>query len=167
MKDTIESIIVLILIIVALFVVTSTRGSGNLDFNVKLDLNSAKETFAYDIVKDQNNGEYKNTKGNNMYIMFGKNSDGSYRAYFIHVGAAAFGTDNKYVQLRLDNVQLDNEGQYSFVTENNVPLKLIVRNKEINVVSNMGTGDSSMEGQYIWRKDISRFAMDQFQIFPN
>ena len=35
MKDTIESVIVLILVLVALFVVISTRGKGNLDFNIK------------------------------------------------------------------------------------------------------------------------------------
>jgi len=102
-----------------------------------------------------------------MYLMVGKNADGTYRIYFIHIGAAAFGRDNKYVELRLDDVKLDSNNSYAFNTANNVPLKLTIQNKQIIVSSNLGTGDASMEGIYMWRKSISRFEMSQFQMYNN
>ena len=167
MKELIQIIVVAILIVVSLLFVINTRGSGNLDWSVDLSALNTEETFSYDIVNDSLNGEYKNNKGNSMYAMVGKNSDGTYRVYFIHVGASAFGKDNRYVQLRLDSVLLDANGSYAFTTENNVPLKLTLKSGQLVVSSNMGLGDSSMEGIYIYRKGIARFTMNEFQIYKN
>lgn len=167
MKNIIQSILLFLLVLVALYIVLNTRGTGNLDFSVDLSKISTEEKFSYSIVNDEYNGEYKNTKGNNMYLMVGKNADGTYRIYFIHIGAAAFGRDNKYVELRLDDVKLDSNNSYAFNTANNVPLKLTIQNRQIIVSSNLGTGDASMEGIYMWRKSISRFEMSQFQMYNN
>ncbi len=165
MKELIQTVIICILLVVSLIFVINTRGTGSLDWSIDLSKINTEETFSYDIVASTLNGEYKNNKGNNMYAMVGKNADGTYRVYFIHVGAAAFGVDNKYVQLRLDAVKLDTNDTFSFQTENNVPLKLTLKNNQMIVSSNLGLGDSSMEGIYIYRKGINRFAMSEFQIY--
>ncbi len=167
MKELVQTGIIFVLVIVVFLLVINTRGNGNLDWSINLDAIDTAETFSYDIVASTENGEYKNNKGNSMYAMVGKNSDGSYRVYFIHVGAAAFGKDNRYVQLRLDNVLLDANDSYEFRTENDVPLKLTLRENTLTVSSNLGLGDSSMEGMYIYRKAITRFAMSEFQIYSN
>jgi len=166
MKEIVKTAIVFILLILAAILVFTTRGTGNLDFNVKFDSSSTKETFSYDLVESNENGIYRNTKGNNEYIMFGKTADGTCKAYFIYVGAAVFGSDNRYVELRLDNVQFDSTNSYKFNNKNGISLKLrnVDSGKELVVESNLSLGDSKLEGSYIKSKDITHFSIDDFKM---
>lgn len=163
-KEILKTIVVFILLIVACVVVFTTRGNDHMQWDINFNVDTQEE-FSYDLTANAANGEYKNTKGNNHYIMMGQNSDGTYRIYFIHVGAAAFGSSNKQIVLRIDDAKLDSNGTTTFTTDNNVSLKLTLSGKEINVTSNMSLGDAALEGHYTFQKSISRFSMSEFQMY--
>ena len=166
MKEIIETAIVFVLVIISAIFVFTTRGSGTLDLKgINWSSIEKEESFNYDIVNDDLNGEYTNNKGNHMYAMVGRNADGTYRIYLIHLGNAAFGKDNRNIVVRLDSAQLDAKGGCTFTTSNNVSMKLSFSSKTLYVSSNNSLGDSSLEGVYIWRKNISRFSLNEFQIY--
>ena len=163
-KEIVKTVVVFVLLAIAVIVVFTTRGSDEMEWDINFDIKTEEE-FSYDIVPNEANGEYKNTKGNRHYILLGKNSDGTYRIYFIHIGAAAFGSSNKNTVIRLDNAVFDANGSLVFTTENNVSLKLTLKGKEIYVTSNLSIGDSDLEGNYTFQKSISRFSMSEVQIY--
>ena len=80
----------------------------------------------------------------------------------------AQGSDNRYVELRLDNVQFDSTNSYKFNNKNGVSLKLrnVDSGKELVVESNLSLGDSKLEGSYIKSKDITHFSIDDFKANP-
>ncbi len=163
-KEIIKTVVVFILLVVAVIVVFVTKGNDKMEWGIDFTVN-AEEEFNYDIVPDEANGEYKNVKGNRHYALVGKNSDGSYRIYLIHVGVASFGQSNKTIVQRLDNVVLDQSNSYVFITENNVSLKLTLRPRELVISSNLSLGNAALEGSYTLQKSISRFAMSEVQIY--
>ncbi|MBR6252482.1 MAG: hypothetical protein IKR04_01370 [Clostridia bacterium] len=162
-KEIIKTVIVFILLIIAAFVVFTTRGNDKMEWDINFNIET-EDTFNYDIVSDSQNGEYKNTKGNRMYALVGKNYDGTYRIYFIHIGSTV-GINNKDPKIRIDDAKLDANGSYIFTTENNVSLKLTLKDKNLTVTSNMSLGDSQIEGNYTFQKSISRFALSEVQIY--
>ena len=163
-KELIKTIVVFILLVIAVIVVVMTRGNDTMEWGIDFTV-KAEEEFSYDITPDSNNGEYKNIKGNRHYALVGKNSDGSYRIYIIHVGAAAFGQSNKTIVQRLDSVVLDANNSYTFTTENNVSLKLVLNSKQLTISSNLSLGDAALEGVYTFQKAITRFSMSEVQIY--
>ena len=166
MKELVETIIVFVLVILSAILVFTTKGTGTLDLKgINWSSIEKEESFNYDITNDDLNGEYTNNKGNHMYAMVGRNADGTYRIYLIHLGNAAFGKDNRNIVVRLDSAQLDAKGSCTFTTSNNVSMKLTITEKTIYVQGNNSVGDSSIEGIYIWRKPISRFSLNEFQIY--
>lgn len=162
-KEIIKTVIVFILLIIAAFVVFTTRGNDKMEWDINFNIET-EDAFNYDIVADTQNGEYKNTKGNRMFAMVGKNYDGTYRIYFIHIGTAV-GLNNKEPIVRIDDAKLDANGSYVFTNQNNVSLKLTLKDKNLTVTSNMSLGDSQIEGNYTFQKSISRFALSEVQIY--
>ncbi len=163
-KELIKTVVVFILLVLAILVVFMTRGSDTMEWGIDFTVKSEEE-FNFDVVPDEANGEYKNTKGNRHYALIGKNSDGSYRIYIIHVGLASFGQSNKSVVVRLDNVVLDQNGSYSFKTDNGVDMKLSLRERDLVITPALGLGDAAIEGIYSFQKAIIRFSMNEVQIF--
>jgi len=62
MKNIIQSILLLLLVLVALYIVLNTRGTGNLDFSIDLSKISTEEKFSYSIVNDENKVNIKTLK---------------------------------------------------------------------------------------------------------
>ncbi len=166
MKDIIETVIVFVLVVLSTIFVISTRGSSTLDLKgINWGTIEREDTFDYDLVPDSLNGEYRNNKGNNMYAMVGKNADGTYRIYIIHVGNASFTKGNRNIVVRLDGAQLDANGSCTFTTSNDAKMKLRISEKTLYITADYSIGDASLEGMYIWRKDISRFALNELQLY--
>ncbi len=166
MKETIKTIVVFVLVILAAVFVTTTKGSDTMNWKFDFNVNT-EEQFAYAIdTKDSLNGEYKRLTGDYKYIMVGKNPDSkTYRVYFIQVGSAVFGTSVKNIVLRLDNLTLDGNNTGRFKTANNQNMKITFTGQAAMVTSDMSLGDASIEGHYQWQKNISEFSLSQFQIF--
>jgi len=163
-KEIIKTAVVFLLLIIACVVVFTTRGNDKMEWNIDFSVDTEEE-FSYDIAPNSANGEYKNTKGNNYYILLGQNDDGTYRIYFIHIGASGWVGSNKYPVVRLDNAVLDSKGSTTFTTENNVSLKLTLSERDINVTSNMSLGDAALEGHYTFQKPISKFSLSEVQMY--
>ncbi len=166
MNEAIKTGIVAVLVVVALFVVITTRGNDELDLKgINWGTIETQEEFSYEIAESPYNGEYKNDKWNDMYVMFGQNPDGTYRAYFIHYDKAVFGKDSKNIRIRIDDGELDSNNTMRFTTANNIPLKLTVSGQRIIVQADNSLGDAEIEGSYVWRKGLSKFTLAEFQVY--
>lgn len=165
MKDVFKTLIVAILLIIAIFVVITTRGNDTMNWKMNYNVDYTDE-FNYELAQNSANGEYKNTKGNSRFIMFGQNPDGTYRIYFFNVnGKLEFWKSKPEPYIRIDDARLDANGSYIFTNENNVSLKFTLSSNTINITANNSLGDAGLEGTYTKQKSISRFSLSEFQIF--
>lgn len=159
MKETIKTGILLFFVIVFAIFFASTKGSGELNWDIKWP--EAKEEFSYDIYPSEYNGQYKNINGNKVYAFVGKNADDTYRVYFID------STLGKNVILKLDSNTLKNE-EFSFVdTTSNSNLKMKLRFSENSFTvepDGIGFSNEKIGGSYIKTKDIKKFAFSEFEI---
>jgi len=161
MKDLVQTAIILVVVLLVAFIVFTTKGEDKLDFKLDLKINS-EETFSYDLVASDYNGEYKKDAGDNRYILFGKNPEGTYRAYFIFLTASV-----KNIELRIDGGVMNEENEIKFSNASGTPLKMKVSNGNIVVSADGMTsiGDNKLEGNYIMQKPINKFSLDEFEIF--
>jgi len=160
MKDTIQTAIILVIVILVAFIVVTTKGEDKL--NIKFDFNfKTEETFSYDLATSEYNGEYK-LAGKDRYIMFGRNPDGTYRAYFIFLTASV-----KNITLRLDNLTLESDNTLKFTNLSGTALKIKLNGSSLIVMEDgeLSLGDNAIEGEYYIQKPINKFSLSEFEIF--
>jgi hypothetical protein len=165
MKELIKTIVVAVLLIVALVVVISTRGSGSLDPS-KFNIDIAKEdSFSYELAPSEINGSYENGNKYKVYCMAGLNPDGTYRLYFIK----AMG-HFKNVVLRFDNLQLDENDSvlistagYEGTTCSSLKVEFYSYTKQIRVsVPAHQAGSCDLTGVYRRYSVLSKFDLSNF-----
>ena len=83
-KEIVKIGVLLFLVVFVAIIVTTTKGKDPLrfDFNLNIELRDKNE-FSFPIVNSEYNGEYRNNKGNSVYVLVGKNNDETYRVYFL------------------------------------------------------------------------------------
>lgn len=158
MKDTVQTGLLLLLVIILALFFGTTKGNDelNLDFNVDF---STEEEFSYPVVTSSYNGEYRSNKGNGIYAMVGENPDGTFRVYFIHQVAST-----KNIILKLDSATMENE-KIKFKNTEGVSLTMEFSDGGFTIPSEIGYGDVQLEGFYSKMKDINTFSMSEFEIF--
>lgn len=155
MKENAKNIILLIFII--FFAVFFGMTKGNDELNLDFKLPSLEEEFSYPIVASEYNGLYRNNASNGTYALVGKNSNGTYRIYFIYAINAV-----KNITLKLDNATVEN-GKVSFVDNSNINQTLEFGQNEFRVPKQMGMGNEQIEGYYLKTKEIGEFSMSEFK----
>ena len=161
MKDILRLLGIVALIVLAVIIVAGSRGNDELDFNLnkKEQEEYENENFYYNIEKAQENGQYKNMDKSNTYAMLGKNSDGTYRLYFIK----AVGM-NKLVILREDSLEIRSDGSGTFRNNSNKVLTINLYSKSFTIQAPpQTTGDSEIEGSYQMMHSISSFSASEFK----
>lgn len=161
MKETIKTVILFAIVFIAALLVVNTKGDDPLNWNVDLNLSWPTVTtdeFNYPLDDSEYNGEFRNIKGNNTYILMGLNLDGTYRVYFVKA------QPSPRVHLKLDSLKLENE-KLSFVNEHDSKLYITLGEKEVIVSPELGLGDASLEGTYKRMKTIDSFSMEEFELF--
>ena len=159
MKETIKTAILFAIVVIVALLVVNTKGDDPLNLDVDLNLSwPTVDEFNYPLDDSEYNGEFRNTKGNNTYILMGLNPDGTYRVYFI------IASPSPRVHLKLDSLKLEND-KLSFVNKDNSPLYITLGDKEVIVAPELGLGDASLEGTYRWMKAIDSFSMSKFELF--
>lgn len=155
-KETIKICVLLFFVAFFAIIVTSTKGKDPLKLDFSMDWEvKVKDEFSYPIVNSEYNGEYKNSKGNSMYTLVGKNSDGTYRIYFLR---------NSTPILKLDNAQLKGD-EIFFIDNNNVKLKLRFTNNALVVDEDLSLGNAQLEGEYKKMKNINSFSSKEIEIY--
>ena len=163
MKELIKTIVVAVLLIVALVVVISTRGSGQLDpskFNIEFDTG---DEFSFELAPSEVNGSYKISNGTPVYCMAGLNPDGTYRLYFIK-SKGHF----KSVVLRYDNLTVDEENSVVVTTDGystatpTLKVQFLPYNKQIRITVPNAVGGCDLAGVYARYSVLSRFDSDNF-----
>lgn len=160
-KELIKIGVLFVLVVFFAIFFTLTKGNDelDLDFNFKI-----QEEFSYPVSSSEYNGLYYNEKGNNHYVMIGKNSDNTYRVYFIN------GEPTPRPVLKLDSTSMDKDKKITFidttsVSVDNLKLAITFNSADSFVVGPAMTGFSNakFEGHYMKIKGISNFAMSEFQ----
>ena len=101
MKETIKTAILFAIVVIVALLVVNTKGDDPLNLDVDLNLSwPTVDEFNYPLDDSEYNGEFRNTKGNNTYILMGLNPDGTYRVYFIKA------SPSPRVHLKLDSLKL-------------------------------------------------------------
>lgn len=160
MKETVEIVILLILVVVSGVFVTMTKGNDELNWDINLNLSwPTEDEFSYSIVSSDYNGEFRNNKGNGIFALMGKNEDGTYRIYFIHQVASV-----KNILVKIDSGKAEND-RIAFTNANGTPLYVVLGNDSITVGADLGYGDAQLEGYYAKMKSISVFSMSEFEYF--
>ena len=156
MKESIKTGLLLLLVVVFAIFFASTKGDDEL--NLDINIAPGQNEFSYEIYDSEYNGEYRNTKSNGAYVFVGKNSDGTYRIYFIQTINSI-----KNISLKLDNVQLEN-GKLVFKDSNGSGLNLVFGQNNLTVDAEMGSlGNERLEGFYTKVKDLEVFSMSEFE----
>ena len=159
MKETIKTVILFAIVLILALLVVNTKGDDPLNLDVDLNLSwPTVDEFNYPLDDSEYNGEFRNIKGNNTYILMGLNPDGTYRVYFVKASPVPM------VHLKLDSLKLEND-KLSFVNKQNSPLYITLGDKEVIVSPELGLGDASLEGIYRKMKTIDSFSMDEFELF--
>ncbi len=162
MKDVLKILGMALLVVVAVVVVAGSKGNDelNFDFVNNEEEQNLNEEYSYNIEKAQENGQYKNEDRSNTYAMFGKNSDGTYKLYFIKTVGM-----NKQTILRVESLEIKSDKSGSFRNNSNKVLTIILGNKTFSIEAPPQTiGDSEIEGNYKMMHSISTFSADEFKI---
>lgn len=155
-KELVKIGILFFLVVFFAVIVTTTKGKDPLRFDINLNIElKDKNAFSFPIVNSEYNGEYRNTKGNSVYVLVGKNNDETYRVYFLR---------NSDPIVKLDGARLEGN-KISFVDNNNVRLKLLFNKDGFIVDSDLSGGNAQLEGQYTKMKSISTFSSDQIEYY--
>lgn len=160
-KEAIKNGVLLVLIVIFLIFFITTKGNDELNLNFNFP--SAEQEFSYPVYASDYNGLYRNNAGNGIYAFVGKNADDTYRVYFIRTVRSI-----KTVTLKLDNIKLT-DGKATFVDTSNTEvsnLKMDIKfdKNEFSVSpSQIGFSNAQLEGYYLKTKNISQFAMSEFE----
>lgn len=155
-KELVKVGFLLFLVVFFAIIVTTTKGKDPLrfDFDLNIEIRDKNE-FSFPIVNSEYNGEYRNNKGNSVYVLVGKNNDETYRVYFLR---------NSDPIVKLDSAKLEGN-KISFIDNNNVKLKLLFTKDGFHVSSDLSLGNAQLEGEYIKMKSISTFSSDQIEYY--
>lgn len=161
MKETVEVVLLLILVVIAGAFVGMTKGDDELNWDVNLNITwPTDEEFSYSIVSSDYNGQFRNNKGNGIFALMGKNEDGTYRVYFIHQIAST-----KNIIVKVDNGELKGD-RIDFTNSQNTPLYItLLADGSFAVNGDLGYGDSQLEGSYFLMKSINVFSMSEYEYF--
>lgn len=155
MKETVKLAIIIILVVFFAAFFSMTRGKDELNWNIELP--KFEEEFSYPVYASQYNGLYRSEKSNGVYAMVGKNSDDTYKVYFIRTI-----NSTKTIVERIENANMVNE-KISFTDANNVRLTIEFSKNEMRVPKELGMGNAQLEGGYLRTKDINIFSMSEFK----
>ena len=155
-KELVKIGILFFLVVFFAIIVVTTKGKDPLRFNINLNIDlKDKNAFSFQIVNSEYNGEYRNTKGNSVYALVGKNNDETYRVYFLR---------NSDPIVKLDSGKLEGN-KISFVDNNNVKLKILFTKDGFHVSSDLSSGNAQLEGEYTKMKSINTFSSEEIEYY--
>lgn len=160
MKENIKNGILLVLVVFFAIFFGTTRGNDELNLNIEWP--TMEKEFSYPVYSSKYNGAYRNNASNGIYTLVGKNSDETYRVYFIE---AVGGVKNVIVQMDAVNM-VNNKITFSDPTNANSNSKLVIEfgDNDFEVSpAQLGLTNEKLTGYYLKQKDIGEFSMNEFK----
>ena len=148
-----------LIVLLAVIIVAGSQGEDELNFGSNKEEEYTEENYSYNIVSSPENGQYKNKDNSNMYAMLGKNSNGTYRLYFIKT----LGLNKSFI-VKIDDLEVKSDGSGSFKNNANKTLIINISNKSFTIKPlPQTTGDSEIEGTYEMMHSIKTFSANEFK----
>ena len=163
MGDLLRVLILAVIVIITTVIVFSIKGEDTFDKSkLAIAQNLGEEEFNYKVAPWEFNGYYQNGSNPNTYILVAKKEEGTVRMYFVK----KYGF--KMIQLRLDDLELDEEGIASFRDPDSghaMTATFYGDSKQIRIKNDLGIKDfKNYEGTYSFISSIRNFSLSEMNI---